>query len=160
MAGLSVYSFDQYAQGDSIQDILEVRLGDALAVNIQAWADATKTTPQNLTGWTFAVTYLDCIATFSGTQTTLASITNLSVLNTTPQTDANLVITTTAPLIGQAVLTIPATVTGMPAASAPIGTDTTLFKLIEIKTTFPSPSLASFNNILKPTIGVIVRYAF
>ena len=160
MSGLSVYSFDQYAQGDSIQDILEVRLGDALAINIQAWADAGKTIRQDLTGWTFSVSYLDCMATFAGTQTTLASITNLSVLNVTPQTDANLVVTSTTPVLGTAVLTIPATVTGMPVASAPIGADATLFKLIQVKTTFPATNKPTFSNILKPTIGVIVRYAF
>lgn len=161
MAGLSVYSFDQYAQGDTIQDILEVRLGDALAINIQAWSNAAKTIPQDLTGWTFAVTYVDAIATFSGSQVTLASISDITVITATPQTDANLAVNVTAPAsAGQAVLTIPATVTSMPSANAPIATDRTLFIMLQIKTTFPAANRPSFNNILKPTIGLIVRYAF
>ena len=159
MAGLSVYSFDQYAQGDSIADVLEVRLGDALAINIMAWADSAKTIPQDLSTFTFAVSYVDALATFTGTPTTLASISNISILDAVPKTDANLVVSLTA-VIGGAVLSIPSTVTGLPVLNAPIGSDTTLFKIVQIKTTFPATNKPTFSNILKPTIGVIVRYAF
>ena len=161
MAGLSVYSFDQYAQADSIQDILEIRLGDQITFNVRVWANTAKTITQDLTGWTFNLSYVDAIATFSGTQTTLASISNIQLISTGPQTDPNLVATVISPATaGQLVVTIPSTVTGMPAVNASIGSDTTLFKLIQMKTTFPAGVLPAATNILKPTIGLIVRYAF
>ena len=149
--------FDQYVLASDRIDYFEARLGEAFEINM-TFTTGTPAVAQDLTGWTFSVEYVDCTASIAGTGTDLTSVSNITILNATPQTDVNLRIANIVAASGTAILVIPATVMSMPAASAPIDSTNTLVKLFQITATFAG-QVSGNNQVRKIAIGGIIRWA-
>lgn len=155
---LRVSDFDQYLLLSDRIDYTECRLGEAKAIQLNFTTNATPAAPRDITGWTFAVSYKDALASVSGTGTSLGSVTNFSLISATAQTDPNLLVSITDAPSGQAILTLPITVTSMPAADAPIDSVNTLIKLITIQATYAS-AVSGFNVVDKFAVATIIRFA-
>lgn len=154
---LRVSDFDQYILLSDRIDYTEAYLGEAKAINLTFTTATTPPVAKNITGWTFAVSYKDALANVSGAVKSLSSITNFVLLSSTPQTDTNLAVSVTNATGGLAILTIPSTVTSMPASDAPIDGTNTLIKLITIQATYAS-TVSGFNTVDKYNVGVIIRF--
>ena len=151
-------NWNEFVQASDLYDYFECRLGESFEAAL-TFTSGTPPVAQNITGWTFAVSYVDATADIDeGFTDVLNSISNIVLLTSTSQTNAGLVITNINALAGTATLTIPAVVLSMPVANAPINSTNTLLKLFQIVINFPGVS-AGFTNTRKIGLGAIVRWA-
>ena len=150
-------SFDQFFLGGDQIDLVEVRLGTGISINLN-WYQADKTTVQDITNYTVTLSYYDATATITEPGNVLTNISNITLLTATAMTDANLIFTKITPLMGKSAIYVPPTVTNMPSTSVPITGETTLVKLIKYQYSYPSTITPTKNEINLNFLGLIIRW--
>lgn len=155
---LKLGQFGAYLVGSSEIAYLEVRNGEQYAIPVSFTNNDPTPQPINLQQWTFSVTYDIYTANFNyDASGNLVAASNFTDQGPAGQSYAGLEITNIQPLLGTAVLKIPAGINPNPSTLVTADGDNTMLNIITITANYPSV-IVGFPSVRKLLLGLVVRF--
>lgn len=156
MPSLKLGNFTQYLTAGEEIDYVEIRQGEAYVLPFSISDNQTPPNPIDLTDWTLNTTLSSYTAKFQYKQAgELSAVSDFTDQGSQPVV-AGLVANITDSAAGKGVLTIPASVSTLPAGNVTADGDNTLLAVVTITATYPT-SVIGFSAVRKLLIGLIIR---
>jgi hypothetical protein len=156
MPSLKLGNFHEYFTAGEEIDYIEVRQGEAYVIPFTVSDNQTIPQPIDLTDWILTTELSSYTAKFEYKKSSeLSAVSDFTEQGSQPIV-VGLVATVTNAVAGQGVLTVPSTVTTLPAGNVTADGDNTLLSVVTITATYPT-SVVGFNAVRKLLVGLIVR---
>lgn len=156
MPSLKLGNFTQYLTAGEEIDYVEIRQGEAYVLPFFISDNQEPPNPIDLSNWTLNTTLSSYTAKFEYRQAGELSAVSCFTDQGSQPVVAGLVASLTDAVNGRGVLTIPASVSTLPAGNVTADGDNTLLAVVTITATYPT-SVSGFSAVRKLLIGLIIR---